>query len=384
MTPHRDARGSAELLTDGRGLRAAIARLRQGQRIALDTEAASFHRYVDRIYLIQLSGDRDTVLVDPLAVDDLGGIGDLLADPALEVVFHDADYDLRILDRDYGFHARRIFDTRIAAQFAGEPAVGLGSLLEKYFGVRLDKRFQRADWSMRPLPHEMLAYAAADTCHLPALRDTLETALRARGRLAWAKEEFEQLEAIRWAPVNADEEPYLRIKGAKALRRRQLAVLREVFEWREHTAREFDRAPFRVLSNAALLTLARQAPTTEGELKAIAGVGPKTMRRSADAILERIRAGLAVRESALPQINRGRRAPPDPAYDRRLERLKGLRNERARAVGLDAGLVCPNSTLQAIARTMPRSADELTRIDELRRWQREVLGDERLLAAVGA
>jgi ribonuclease D len=369
-------------VTDALRLRSAVERLRSGGRIAFDTEAASFHRYVDRIYLIQLSSDRDTVLADPLAIHDLGVLRDVLADPAVEVIFHDADYDLRILDRDYGFRARCVFDTRVAAQLAGEPAVGLGSLLEKQFGVKLDKKFQRADWSLRPLPPDMLAYAAADTQYLPALRDTLESTLRRLGRLAWAEEEFRRLEAIRWAPASADDEPYLRIKGAKALTRRQLAVLREVFAWRETTARHLDRAPFRVLSNAALLNLARHTPTSESKLAQVSGVGAKTIRRSADAILERIEAGLAVPQSEWPRVRRSRRPPPDPAYDQRLERLKHLRNVRARAIDLDPGLVCPNGTLQAIARAAPMSPGNLERIDELRRWQREVLGDEPLLEAV--
>ena len=114
----------------------------------------------------------------------------MLADPAVEIVFHDADYDLRLLDREYGFRANNLFDTRIAAQLLNEPGVGLAALLEKYLGVRLDKRFQRADWSARPLSAEMLAYAASDTRHLPELRDILRPQLEARGRLDWAEEEF--------------------------------------------------------------------------------------------------------------------------------------------------------------------------------------------------
>ena len=158
--------------------------------VAVDTEAASFHRFVDRIYLIQLSSRRETAIIDPLTVDDVSALGAMLADPAVEVVFHDADYDLRILDRDYGFHARHLFDTRIAAHLLGEPAVGLAALLEKHVGVTLDKKYQRADWSRRPLPPEMLEYAATDTRYLLALREQLRAALEARGRLSWAEEEF--------------------------------------------------------------------------------------------------------------------------------------------------------------------------------------------------
>src|SRR5205085_2642905 len=160
----------------------AVATLRREPLVAADTEAASFHRYRDRIYLVQLSSPTLTAIIDPLAIADLSPVGGLLDDPQVEKIFHDADYDLRILDRDYGFRARRLFDTRIAAQLAGEPAVGLAALLEKYVGVKLAKEHQKADWSRRPLPPAMLAYAAADTQHLPALREALRSRLAALRR----------------------------------------------------------------------------------------------------------------------------------------------------------------------------------------------------------
>jgi len=121
-----------------------IAALRREPLVAADTEAASFHRYRDRIFLVQLSSPRQTAIIDPLAVRDLAPVGELLADPQVEKIFHDADYDLRILDRDYGFRARRLCDTRIAAQLAGERAVGLAALLDKYLGVKLSKEHQKA------------------------------------------------------------------------------------------------------------------------------------------------------------------------------------------------------------------------------------------------
>src|SRR6266508_2322604 len=171
---------------------------RRKPRVAVDTEAASFHRYRDRIYLLQLSTRDRTALIDPLALADLAPFGALLADAQVEKVFHDADYDLRVLDRDYGFRAVRLFDTRIAAQLAGEPAIGLAALLDKYLGIKLAKEHQKADWSLRPLPPEMLAYAAADTRHLLDLRDALERRLHELGRLAWAGEEFGRVEGLRW------------------------------------------------------------------------------------------------------------------------------------------------------------------------------------------
>jgi hypothetical protein len=143
------------------------------RELALDTEGASFHRFVDRIYLIQLSTRDAHAIIDPLPIRAPSALGALLEDPAVEVVFHDADYDLRLLHQDYGWHVTNMFDTRIAAQLLGVTAFGLAALLERSFGVKLDKKHQRADWSMRPLTPGMLDYAAQDTLHLLGLRDEL-------------------------------------------------------------------------------------------------------------------------------------------------------------------------------------------------------------------
>jgi ribonuclease D len=371
------------LITDPGELRPLCQRLGEESRIAFDTEAASFHRYVDRVYLVQVSSDRETALVDPLEVANLAPLGKLLSDQQIQIVFHDADYDLRILDRDYRFHARNIFDTRVAAQLAGEPSVGLGALLEKFFHVRVDKKYQRADWSRRPLTPGMIAYAADDTRYLPALRDTLEQRLVSLGRLEWAREEFQRLEQIRWTQAGPDvEDAYLRVKGAKALGRRQLAVLRELYAWRDATASKLDRARFRVVSNSALLAVAKASPHGPRQLAKVDGLSENLARRYSKELVAAVERGRAVPESELPRVRRSKRPEPDPGYDQRLERLKQLRNERAEAIGLDPGLVCPNGSLQAVARAEPESKAALGRVEELRRWQREAIGDQAILAAV--
>jgi ribonuclease D len=371
------------LITDPEGLTAFLDRLALEKRIALDTEAASFHRYVDRVYLVQVSSDHETALIDPLAVADLRPIGTVLTNPAVEVIFHDADYDLRILNRDYGFRARRVWDTRVAAQLAGEAACGLGTLLEKYFGIRLSKELQRADWSERPLTPAMIAYAAADTAYLPALRDRLAEQLTTLGRAHWAAEEFQHLEDVRWAPRTAAGEEYLGLKGAKTLHPAQLAVLRALWEWRDGEARRLDRAPFRVIGNEFLLVLARAAPADEAALAAMPGFPRALARRHASALLAAVVAGRTVPPDAWPRVDRHPRARPDPVVEERMARLKALRSTRAPAVALDPGLVCPNGVLFAIARMAPQSAADLDAIPDLRRWQREVMGDAALLAAVG-
>src|SRR5689334_8939921 len=167
--------------------------------LAIDTEGASFHRFIDRIYLLQLSTRDSSAIIDPLPIGVPAELGTLLEDPKVEIVFHDADYDLRLLRQDYGWQVRNIFDTRVAAQLLGIRAFGLAALLEKYFGVKLDKKHQRADWSMRPLTEGMLDYAAQDTRYLLDLRDRLKDELERLGRWSWAKEEFERPEGTQFA-----------------------------------------------------------------------------------------------------------------------------------------------------------------------------------------
>ncbi len=369
-----------QLVTDSGALQALAARLQRAPRIAFDTEGASFHRFTDRVYLVQVSSDQETALVDPLAIADLSPLGELLHDQRIEVVFHDADYDLRVLDRDYGFRARRVFDTRIAAQLLGEPGIGLAALLEKHFGVHLDKKLQRADWSARPLTAEMIAYAAADTTHLPKLRDELAGRLEAAGRWAWAQEEFARLEALRWT-ASSTEDGYLRLKGAKVLPRQSQAVLRALHQWREQTARTLDRSAFRIMPNEALLALARSLPRSEEQLSGVHGLPPSLARRYGAQLLGAIAAGLAAPLEELPIPERRSRERADAAQEARLERLKELRNRRAVELGLEPGVICPNGALQAIARAAPQGLDALQGIGELRRWQIEALGAPAILAA---
>jgi ribonuclease D len=372
--------GAVPLIQSQAELEALFARLRGAPLLAVDTEAASFHRFADRVYLLQISSRDETAVVDPLAVESLAPLAGVLADPTVEIVFHDADYDLRLLDREYGYRATNLFDTRVAAQLLNEPGVGLAALLEKYLGVRLDKRFQRADWSARPLSPPMLEYAASDTRHLPELRDILRGQLEARGRLAWAEEEFALLDGIRWSPPNG-EPGYLRLKGARALKGRELAILRELFEWREGVAQRSDRATFRILNNEPMLTMARQPPSDMAALKAIPGIGGEQAERRGKEILAAVKRGLEIPEGDLPRIERAPRRAFDPAFEARLDRLKAARNRLAGEHVLAPGVLCPNGSLGAIARTNPGSIEALAELPELRRWQVREIGEQLLAAA---
>jgi ribonuclease D len=358
-----------------------IARLKAEPLVAVDTEAASFHRFQDRVYLLQLSSRRETAVVDPLAVPSLARLGDLLADEAIELVFHDADYDLRLVENQYGFRARNVFDTRIAAQLLNEPGVGLAALLEKYLGVRLDKRFQRADWSARPLSAAMLEYAAADTQHLPELRDRLRARLQELRRLDWAEEEFQILSAADRRTAEPAEPAYLRLKGAKALKGRALAVLRELVQWREELARRTDKAAFRILNNEPILFMAKSPPRDIATLKSVRGISPDQAERRGREILKAVQRALELAEHELPRVERRNRLQPDPALEARIERLKSARNALALTYDLGPGVLCSNGVLEAIARVNPKTLEGMAEIRELRRWQLREMGGA-LLAAL--
>lgn len=371
------------LIENDADLAGLLATIPAGGVVALDTEAASFHRFHDRVYLVQLSTGDTTAVIDPLTVD-LAPVGRLLADPDVQKIFHDADYDLRLLNFQYGFTARNLFDTRIAAQLAGEPGIGLAALLEKYFGVRPDKRFQRADWSGRPLTEAMLDYAMGDTRHLERLRDTLAASIESQDRTSWIEEEFALLEEVKERREPADPRTHaLTMKGARALERRQLAILQEVYTWREETAANLDRASFRVIGNEAIFAVVAAAPTTMEALSRIRGVGRDLAERRGREILAAVARGLAVPEEALPSFPRGLRHRPDPAYEERLARLKERRNLLAERFGLLPGVICPNGILEGIARLAPATVADLAAIPGMRRWQQRELGPE-LLAALAA
>ncbi len=343
------------------------------KELALDTEGASFHRFLDRIYLLQLSTREHSAIIDPLPVGSPAGLGQLLQSNSVEVVFHDADYDLRLLHQDYGWHVTNIFDTRIASQLLGIKSFGLAALLEQFFGVKLDKKHQRADWSMRPLTADMLEYAAQDTRYLLQLKDHMKGELTRRGRLHWAQEEFAKLEGTRW---EAEEgmEGFLRLKGARDLSRPELAVLREVANWRDTVAAQLDRATFRVMGNEVLFELARRTPKSVSELSALKGMPKGMIERAGADIVAAVRRGTEVPEAELPKFPRGQRWNKDRDFDERVARLKAVRDSAASRLELDPGVLCSRERLENIARSGAKTIDDLASVPDLRRWQIEEMG----------
>lgn len=371
----------APLITDQARFRDLMARLAGETSLALDTEASSFHRFHERIGLIQLSNRKDTWLIDPLAVTDVGELGALLGSESGETVIHDADYDLRLLKHMYGFRVRHIFDTLIAAELINEPELGLAALLNKYFGIQLDKRYQKADWCKRPLTPGMLSYAAMDTRYLIALRDELEAALRAKGRWAWAEEEFGLLTEIPYNQRDAEMPGFLRIKGAKALKPKELAILKELYEWRQGVAEKLDRAAFMVVGNDVLMGLAREPVDSLAALASRKGVGPAAMEKFGGEILQAVERGVRMPKELWPRLERPKRRPRDPQLEDRMKRLKAIRDKLAIGHDLRPGIVAANHLLMDIALAKPATEAELQAVQGMRRYQAQTFGAE-LLAVI--
>lgn len=357
--------------------------LSSASRIALDCEAAGFHRYSNRLCLVQVSADGRTWVLDPLAVDPVPVFREVLERPDVPVVMHGADFDLRLLGGDLGLRVRGLFDTQIAAELLGLEGLGLASLLEERFGVKLSKKYQRADWASRPLSDEMLEYAANDTRYLFELADQLAEELREKGRTAWAEQECRALEEVGEATDGAGtlEDPVVRVKGARDLSVRQVAALREALLWRDEIARDADRATFRVVGDQPLVDAVARRPRSVEDLVEVQGFPSRLAKTAGAELVERLRAVAEAPDEALvPYPRPAQRGPgrPPPEVEARANRLKEIRNRKADELGLARGTLLSNSVLMTIAIESPRTLDELARIEGMRPWRVELLGAELL------
>jgi ribonuclease D len=359
----------------------ALGRIEQEPIVAVDTEADSLHSYFDKVCLIQLSAAGQDWVADSLSGIDLTRFGRLLANPAVAKIFHGGDYDLRMLNRDFGFTVSNMIDTMVCAQLLGYPSVGLAAVLDRHFGIKLDKVHQRADWSMRPLPADMLRYAAMDTHHLVALSEVLRDALVQRGRWEWAIEEFARLETVRFRESEEDGEPFRRIKGIGGLDRRALGILAALYEWRDRLARKADRPPFKIIGNESLIEIAKAQPKTREDLARIKALSAYHRGRYGSEILSMAREVLARPESEMPERNESKPWVRDRALEIRIDRLRKIRDRFARELAIEPAILAPRHVLSAIASMEPRSVEELSQVPAMRDWQRRVLGAAVVTAA---
>ena len=343
--------------------------------IAVDIEADSLYHFKEKVCLIQMASDRQTVVIDPLAVKRLGPLKPVFRDAATTKVIHGADYDVRSLYRDFKISINNLFDTQLAARFLGYAETGLEALLKNEMGITIDKKYQRKDWSKRPLPPEMVEYAASDVCHLIELAARLKKKLDEKGRSSWVREECRLLSRVR--PAESGDSPlFVNFKGAGRLDRRQLAVLENLLQMRMEIAREKDRPLYRVIGNRPLMTLAQSAPTSRKQLEKTGALSAKQREMYAGRVIAAIQAALSIPANKLPRYPRAK-APKIPAIvSERMKALRRWRDERARQLDIDPALVGTKALLGAIAIERPRKKADLARIEGLRRWQQKTFGRE--------
>ena len=387
LTGHDEALADFELIETRSDLDALAQDLLTEKVLAFDTEADSFYHYFDKTCLVQVATRRQIFLIDPLALggpSELSPLGPIFASEGVTKIFHAGEYDLFVLKRDCSFEFRNLFDTMISAQLLGYRSVGLASLCEQHFGVKLPKDEQRSDWSQRPLRARQLTYAAADVLYLISLAERLGKELRKARRMKWAREEFEALSARSWPERDFDEYGYLRIKGARRLDPRGLSILRELYLMRDVRARDLDRPPFKVIGNRTLLEIAEQRPTSHEQLAEIKGFTELLLRRLGRDTLAAVRRGQKTQHGPIPKLGGAPRRRIDRQAERRLAALKGWRAKRAAALDLDPGVLCPNTALEAIAWRAPEAVAELGELPELKGWFVREFGEEAIAAARSA
>jgi ribonuclease D len=350
---------------------------RAAGRIGIDTEFMSEGRYRALLCLVQVAvdnpqpgGDPLIFLIDALTDVDVTPLATLLAEPGFQVVLHAGRQDVAILRRAWQTELNNIFDTQIAAGFAGASAqAGYGNLLGQVLGQRVGKTASYTRWDARPLTEEQLGYAAEDVAHLLQLADEIQRRLRSSGRLEWAREECRRLESA--TDERDPETAWERLPRVGQLDPRARAVAQALAAWRERSASELDRPVGSVLADPALVELAKRKPSTVSGLEQIRGLHPPTVKRRGQAILE--------------AIARGREAPPIPRDEARSRSEPGdapliaLAEALLRARSLEAGLayelIASRAELEQIVGAARRSEPE-PQVRTLRGWRAELVGDD--------
>lgn len=347
----------------------------QARHIAVDLEADSMFHFKEKVCLIQMASDTRTVVIDPLKIPDMSCMAQVFANPEIRKIFHGSDYDIRSLNRDYGYEVHNLFDTELASRFLGITETGLGSVLEHRFNVHLDKSFQKKDWSQRPLSPEMIEYGARDVIHLLSLADILDRELREKGRDSWVREECEILSRVRCPDTNGVP-LFLKVKGAGRLDRRTLEALEHLLAYRMKIAEKKDRPLFKVLSNSALIDIARLRPRTMDELKQTRILSERQADSYGQDILAEIRKACEVPDSSLPQYPRQKKQAIRPDFPKRIDRLKEWRDKVAMDLCIDPPILFNKALLTELAMKNPKTLEELDQVPGLKNWQKREFGEQ--------
>jgi ribonuclease D len=338
-------------------------------RIAVDTESNSLHAFREQLCLIQLSTPKTDYLVDSLVLKDLSPLASFFANPQIEKIFHAAEYDLICLKRDSGITVVNLFDTMQASRILGYERVGLDSVLEEKLGIKLDKKYQKANWGERPLSLEMLNYARLDTHYLLDLHDCLQTELQERGRWELAQEEF-----VRLAQGNGNGKTEIpawqRVKGTQKFSEQQLAILHELCLWRETQARRMNRPPFKVIDNKRLVAITQTLPKTQDNLAAL-GLTARQIHTYGKEILQAVGRG-----KLTPLISRPRTSRPNQAFLDRLNFLSEWRKTTGINIGVESDIILPKNWMHNIAERNPKNLGDLAVLMPQAPWRLEQFGEE--------
>ena len=360
-------------------LEGAARILGQAKIIGVDLEADSMYHYFEKVCLLQIATESASYIIDPLALKDLSALHPVFSNPRIRKVFHGADYDVRSLYRDFRLEVENLFDTHLACKFLGLRETGLEALLRSRFHVELNKKYQRADWSQRPLSPEMVEYAAMDGRYLIPLARMLEKELEEKSRLSWVEEECLFLGKVRFTPPSHDP-LYLKVKGAFLLDPRSLAVLEGLLEFREAQAQKADLPPFKVLRNEPLLELAMKKPLSLEELETGKVLSRKQIDRYGTRLLQEIHRAMAIPEEDLPVYPRQARPDLSSPVRQRVKALKTWREMQAKNLGMEPGILLNNALINDLALKNPRSIKEMEEIPGLKKWLQDHFGREILAA----
>lgn len=347
----------AELVTTIERYQKMIAHLKGQAAIAIDTESNSLFAYQERVCLIQLSLKTQDFLLDPFAFEDLSALGELMADENIEKLLHAGDYDISTLKRDYGFTFNNVFDTMLAASALGETNLGLGTLLEKYFGIVLSKKFQRANWGERPLKQEMLAYAQADSHFLIKLRDYLVPRLEAIGWLELLREDANAM-AKNMPPMRAHGEDVWRVKGSRDLNASEMSLLEALNHTREMLAEKRNRPPFKIFGDTAMVAITLAMPQSLTQLSQLKVLSPHQVKRFGSVIVNTV---LRWQENPGKLYRPANHRIAEDQFER-LESLMDLRKNIGHQEGMPSNLILSREMVEKIAKVDP---DTLASLEEV-------------------
>ncbi|RLB84599.1 MAG: ribonuclease D [Deltaproteobacteria bacterium] len=343
--------------------------------IGVDLEADSMYCFKEKICLIQIAGKDQAFLVDPFLISDFSPFVALLKNPDMVKIFHGADFDVRSLDREMGCRIENLFDTEIACRFLNVRERGLGALLKEHFNVFVDKKFQKVDWSRRPLKDDMITYSVGDVAHLIALHDRIKERLEKMNRLSWAKEEFEAQASVKYAS-NHQLPLFKKFKGAGKMDNRTLAILENLLQVRMDMAAKKDLPLFKIMSSQSLLALATHRPKAIDTMISIRALSKKQADMYGHLCREAISSALALSHGELPSYPKTRLPRKSPQVLARINLLKKMRERSSVSLGMEPGFLINNTLISTIAFENPRTQVDLGEMGAMRNWQIEALGAE--------